>query len=36
VTVNAIPCVLLASTCMCAWGGVVSVVAPGQQFASLI
>lgn len=36
VTVNAIPCVTSVSTCACAWGGIVSVVAPAQQFVSLI
>ena len=36
VTVNGIPCVTAVSTCACAWGGIVSVVTPAQQFVSLL
>ena len=33
-SIGGIPCVLATSTCQCAFGGTITVVAPAQSFAS--
>jgi len=36
VQIGALPCLTTTSTCLCVWGGTISVVAPEQQFATAL